>query len=425
MRSSRSRHERAGQQQPVELKEEADTTQFTPPVKKDVTPEPEQKPDVEPEQNPGDSPEEPPAETPDGSSWPKGHTDPPGAFPVPEKPKSDPPPEEPDDVVGPKPDPKGWTDPPDAWPRGDHSESKKAPALVAQWKGDVLHVTRDGSVWRVKPDDKFIIRVGDKVEPKGSAEFTLMDGGLLRLDGELSFDGEPEALSLTLHDGALYADVTHELAVTSERVTARLTGVGVLEQRLHGFEVFCVSGSVRSGEDDLTAGYRARLEDDGFKHDKKIGWEDVQREFKFLRETPKRVMLHEDLAEAPGELFGGEIKDGVLVGNSDSENGSGFYLREPYEYRQGDVVRFRFRIETAREMILQFGTLESDNWRYKLGGVKAGEWIEYELPLGKLYKTTDVAKKAEPGLRLKFFQLHPEEGKTKIEIDSVEIVHQP
>ena len=59
----------------------------------------------------------------------------------------------------------------------------------------------------------------EKATELGVAEIRplVTERSVLRLDGELSFDGEPEALSLTLHDGALYADVTHELAVTSDK----------------------------------------------------------------------------------------------------------------------------------------------------------------------------------------------------------------
>lgn len=364
---------------------------------------------------------------PDAGSWPKGWTDPPGALPVPDRPKPEPEPELPDDVVSPHPGGKGWTDPPGAFPdpTPDKTSAEERPVLVAAWKADSMRVTREGSVRKLKQGDAFSIRAGDLVSSKDSAELTLMDGGLLRLDGELSFDGEPEALTLTLHDGALYADVTNELSVTSEKVTARVSGVSVLEQRLRGFDVFCLSGSVKSGDDDLTAGYRARLEDDGFRHDKAITWADVQNEFRFLRETPRRVMLREELNQAPGELFGGELKAGILSGEADGDTGIGFYFRDAYAFRDGDVVRFRFRVGKACEMILQFGTAESGNWRHKLGGVKADEWIDYELPLSELYKTTDVAQQAEPGLIFKFFQLHPEDAAAHIEIDSVEIVHQP
>ncbi|MCA8936118.1 MAG: hypothetical protein KDB68_07915 [Planctomycetes bacterium] len=371
---------------------------------------------------------------PDEAEWENGAPE------VPEKPDTEttpddkPEPKEPDDVVGPDPNGMGRTDPPEAFPdpakedpyAPDKTAARPGRVLVSMWSGDSLKVTRaDGGESKVKEGEDFSIRAGDRITPRGVAEFMLLDGGLLRLDGEITFEGEPEALKLTLHDGALYADVAHEISVASEQVTARLAGVGVLEQRLHGFDVFCISGTVRSTNDGLEAGYRARLEDDGFKHEKAIGWDDVQREFKFLRETPRRSMLREELTEAPGELFGGAIEGGVLKGESDPASGLGFYLRQPYAFQDGDVVRFRFKVDKACELILQFGSEDSGNWRHKLGGIKPGEWIEYELPLVDLYKTTDVAVGAQPGLSFKFFQLHPEETTTGMEIDWVEIVHTP
>lgn len=326
---------------------------------------------------------------------------------------------------------RDWTDPPESWPNpkrySDPRES--APVLVSAWKGDGIKVRHQGPagdvVRKLKAGDAFEFRAGDRVEPKGHADFTLADGTLVRLDGELTFGGEASALKLTLHDGALYADTAAPLVVNAGELAVTVSGVAVLEERLHGLDVFCVSGSVSAGDDSLPAGFQSRLGKDGFGRDKKINWADLQREFGFLKETPSRAMLREELAEAPGELFGGELKDGVLAGETDSETGIGFYLRKPYATQAGDVVRFRFRVERACELILQFGTVGDSNWRHKMGGVKAGEWIEYELPLSELYKTTEVNRNAEPGLQLKFFQLHPEDGQTRIEIDWVEIVHRP
>ncbi|MEZ5993505.1 MAG: hypothetical protein R3E76_14305 [Planctomycetota bacterium] len=386
---------------------------------------------TDPESEP--APEKTP--TPNHSEQDNGGTSEDAGKPAPEVvPDDRPEPKEPDDVVGPDPNGMGRTDPPEAFPdpakedpyAPDKTAARPGRVLVSMWSGDSLKVTRaDGGELKVKEGEDFSIRAGDRIKPRGVAEFMLLDGGLLRLDGEITFEGEPEALKLKLHDGALYADVAHEISVASEQVTARLAGVGVLEQRLHGFDVFCISGTVRSTNDGLEAGYRARLEDDGFKHEKAIGWDDVQREFRFLRETPRRSMLREELTEAPGELFGGIVDGGVLKGESDPASGLGFYFRQPYAFKAGDVVRFRFKVEKACELILQFGSEDNGNWRHKLGGIKPGEWIEYELPLVDLYKTTDVAVGAQPGLRLKFFQLHPEETSTGMEIDWVEIVHTP
>jgi len=387
----------------------------TPEQQEQVTPEPEAQPQPEPKgaTEPGPAPEPKPETKPDDQV---------------EQPEDAPPP---DDTVKDSPPPKGWTDPPESWPDpkryADPRES--APVLVTAWKGESVRVRHQGPAGdverKLKPGEAFEFRAGDRVEPKGYADFTLVDGTLVRLDGELTFGGEASALKLTLHDGALYADTAAPLVVNAGELAVTVSGVAVLEERLHGLDVFCVSGSVSAGDDSLPAGFQSRLGKDGFGRDKKISWPDVQREFGFLKETPARAMLREELAEAPGELFGGELTDGVLAGDTDSETGIGFYLREPYATQAGDVVRFRFRVERACELILQFGTVGESNWRHKMGGVKAGEWIEYELSLSELYKTTEVSRSAEPGLQLKFFQLHPEDARTRVEIDWVEIVHRP
>jgi hypothetical protein len=348
----------------------------------------------------------------------------------------------PDDTVSSEPDPsdndnphprKDWTDPPESRPdpKGEKyaDPGNDVPVLVSAWKADGLKVWRAGAGdkagERVEAGEEFLIRKGDRVQPKGTAEFTLVDGTLLRAEGELTFSGETGALSLILHDGALYADTASPLAVNREDVSLSIDGVAVLEERLHGMDVFCISGRVNWGAEFLAAGRSARLEKDGFRREKPITWADVQREFKFLKDPPTRAIVVEELVEEPGNIFGGELVDGVLVGEVDGDVGIGFYLREPYSFGDGDVVRFRFRVEKACEMILQFGTVEEGNWRHKMGGIKAGEWVDYEIPLVELYKTTDVARKAAPGLSLKFFQLHPEDAESRIEIDRVEIVHKP
>jgi hypothetical protein len=334
-----------------------------------------------------------------------------------------------DGEVGPR---KDWTDPPESWPNPkkpigapDETSPKERAVLVSNWKGESLRVTRDGREQKWKAGEVNQLLDGDRVATKGAVDFILADGGLLRLDGEVTFAAEANSVKLALHDGAVYADTAGDLRIATDKVEAVVTGVAVLEERLHGVDVFCLTGRVNWGTDFLAGGRHARLENDGFGREKAITWAEVQREFQFLKDSPTRTMLVEELAEEPRKLFGGSLVDGVLVGDVDSDVGIGFYLREPYSFRDGDVVRFRFRVENACEMILQFGTVEDANWRHKMGGIKAGEWVEYELPLRELYKTTDVALKAEPGLTLKFFQLHPEDATSRIEIDRVEIVHRP
>lgn len=316
------------------------------------------------------------------------------------------------------------TDPPESWPgkvKETDTTTKERAVLVSAWSGEGIKINGN----RIEPDDPVQIRAGDNVRVKGFADFTLVDGTLLRVDGEITFEGDEKTISLQLNDGALYADTATSVRIGGDGVSAVIDGLAVVEERLRALDLYCLRGVIRSGEDELRAGYHARLEDDGIGREKAMAWTDVQREFRFLKDAPVRALVQEDLDEAPGKLFGGVIKEGVLRGESDSETGIGFYFSEPYTLGNGDVVRFRFRVEKACELILQFGSVENGNWRHKMGGVKAGEWIEYELPLAELYKTTDVARKAEPGLALKFFQLHPEETSAEIRIDSVKIVRRP
>ncbi|MCB9895333.1 MAG: hypothetical protein H6839_12850 [Planctomycetes bacterium] len=404
-------------------------------------------PKPEPQPAPNDSEDtvpEPEVEPAPGPQPTKTHT---GPFPVPDFPR---PPKKPDDQVsgddpegpvGPLPKDPGLTDPPESWPdpkkpkyadpnKGTPTPAKRA-VLVAAWKGDSIRISRqdtDGK-WteeeRVKSGEAFEICAGDRIKPKGSAEFTLVDGTLLRLDGEITFGGEESRIAVALNDGALYADTAAPLTVTKDEIVASITGVAVVEERLHGMDVFCVGGRVSAGEDFLMAGFQARLEKDGFGRDRNITWQDVQREFRFLKDTPQRLVLCESMDESPKGVFGGEVADGMLAGDTDSDTGIGFYLREPHELNVGDVVRFRVRLEKSAELILQFGTVADDNWRNKLGSVRGGEWIEMELPLAELFKTLDPSEKARPGMELKFFQLHPEDARAHIEIDWVEIVHRP
>ena len=298
---------------------------------------------------------------------------------------------------------------------------KEKPVLVSSWNGESIKVNGN----RVERGDEVQICAGDRVWVKGFADFTLVDGTLLRVDGEITFKGDEKAISVQLDDGALYADTVLPLAVAGDGVTAVIAGLAVVEERLNALDLYCLRGRISVGEEFITGGVRSRADDDGLGREKPVTWSDLQREFRFLKDVPLRALLREELDQAPGRLFGGELKEGVLLGESDSSTGLGFYFRESHAFGEGDAVRFRFRVESACELILQLGTDESGNWRHKLGGVKPGEWIEYELPLNELYKTTDVARKAEPGLRFKFFQLHPEETTSNIQIDWVEIVRKP
>ncbi|MCA8916889.1 MAG: hypothetical protein KDB90_15960 [Planctomycetes bacterium] len=349
-----------------------------------------------------------------------------------------------DDPKGPtSPLPKdpGLTDPPESWPnpkgptvaepKKETPGSTELAVLAVAWKAESLRVSRqnESGKWieeeRFKAGDEYTVRAGDRIKPKGSAEFTLVDGSLLRLDGEITFGGEATAIRIALNDGAIYADTAMPLTVSKDEISASIAGIAVLEERLHGMDVFCVGGRVSAGEDFLMAGFQARLEKDGFGRDKNITWEDVQREFRFLKDTPQRLLLREEMDDAPKGVFGGVIADGLLSGDTDSDTGIGFYLREPHRLQAGDVVRFRVRLKKSCELILQFGTVADDNWRNKLGTLQGGEWIEIELPLAELFKTLDPSQKAQPGMELKFFQLHPEDGRAQIEIDWVEIVHRP
>ena len=331
---------------------------------------------------------------------------------------------EPDGQIGPDPNQPDWTDPSESWPRKNKDTDttpKARPVLVSSWNGEAIKVNGD----RFKHGEAVEIRTGDSVEVKAFADFTLVNGTLLRVDGEITFEGDEKEIAVQLEDGALYADTVAPLRVDGDGISAVVEGMAVVEERLNALDLYCLRGRISVGEDFIAAGFRSRADDDGLGREKAFTWPDVQREFRFLKDVPARALLREDLDEAPGKLFGGELKDGVLGGESDSATGLGFYFRESHTYQEGEVVRFRFRVEKACELILQLGTDENGNWRHKLGGVKPGEWIEFELPLAEFYKTIDVAKSAEPGLRFKFFQLHPEETTTAMEIDWVEIVRKP
>lgn len=408
--------EQAEREQPIE-EEDA-------PAKPEVTPEPEQ-PSETPE--PKDTPEPEPKDEPKPDEQvekptPKPEEEDESVTDVTPNPPEDQV-EDPSDNESPHPR-KDWTDPPDSWPgkiKDTDTTAPKRPVLVSAWKGEGIKINGK----RAEPGDEVQICAGDQVWVKGFADFTLVDGTLLRVDGEITFEGDEKAIAVQLNDGALYADTASSLRVGGDGVSAVIDGLAIVEERLRALDLYCLRGVIRIGEEELSSGYHSRLEDDGLGRAKATTWSEVQREFRFLKDVPLRALLREDLDDAPGTLFGGAIKDGVLRGETDSETGLGFYLREPYTIGDGDVVRFRFRVEKACEMILQFGTVENANWRHKMGGVKAGEWIEYELPLSELYKTTDVAKKAEAGLQLKFFQLHPEDTSVDIQLDWVEVVRRP
>lgn len=410
--------EQAQREQPVKEESDAPAKPEVTPVRDEPakTPEPKDapEPELDDEPQPDEQVEKP---TPEPEKEDESVTD------VTPKPPEDQV-ENPSDNESPHPW-RDWTDPPESWPGRikdtDTTAPQKRPVLVSSWNGEGIKINGK----RAEPDDEVQICAGDHVWVKGFADFTLVDGTLLRVDGEITFEGDEKAISVQLNDGALYADTAAGLRVGGDSVSAVVNGLAVVEERLRSFDVYCLRGHVTAGAEMLAAGFQARLKDGSFEREKPTAWADVQREFKFLRESPARTLVREDLDNTPGTLFGGAIEDGVLRGETDSETGLGFYLREPYSIGEGDVVRFRFRVEKACEMILQFGTVENANWRHKIGGVKAGEWIVYEVPLRELYKTTDVAQKAAPGLRLKFFQLHPEDAEGEVRIDWVEIARKP
>ncbi len=363
-------------------------------------------------------------------------------WPIPEVTEPVPPSSDKPTVEGPRDGsgmPPGMTDPPDAWPgrvtkpTESPGESGKEPAAPAQRlmlcrdfkpsRKDGIKVA-SGKDWRVLVAGSEIIS-GDRIKVTGWADFTLLDGTLLRLDGEMVLQGQDGKPDAELLDGALYADTSATLQVRHEALKATVSGITMMEQRLHSLEVACLQGSVTCGPATLGQGRTARLGSEGFSREKAVSFADLQRENRFLKDVPARQTLREDFNDAPGEITGGAIKDGVLVGKGDAETGTIVALRKPVTLRGNEVVRLRFRVDRRTEVVLQFGTAQG-NYRHIELNPEPGKWQEVEIPIRDFFKATDPASRLGDGLALLRFQMHDNEAaELGVEVDWLEVLSRP
>ncbi|MBK9974784.1 MAG: hypothetical protein IPP14_08425 [Planctomycetes bacterium] len=331
------------------------------------------------------------------------------------------------------------TDPPGAWPRRvtkpteSPGESGKEPAAPAQRlvlctdfkpsRKDGIKVAA-GKDWRVLVAGSEII-AGDRIKVTGWADFVLLDGTLLRLDGEMVLQGQDGKPDAELLDGALYADTSATLQVRHEALKATVSGIAMMEQRLHSLDVACLQGSVTCGPVTLGQGRTARLGSEGFSREKAVSFADLQRENRFLKDAPARQTLREDFNDPPGEITGGAIKDGVLVGKGDAETGTLIALRKPVTLRGNEVVRLRFRVDRRTEVVLQFGTAQG-NYRHIELNPEPGKWQEVEIPIRDFFKATDPESRLGDGLALLRFQVHDNEtAELGVEVDWLEVLSRP
>ncbi|MCF6227364.1 MAG: hypothetical protein L3J82_01695 [Planctomycetes bacterium] len=264
------------------------------------------------------------------------------------------------------------------------------------------------------------IRSGDRAKAKNYAEFVLKGGSLLRISGEVLFEINEQSLTLSIEDGAIYIDSTEVIMVAAHGVSAHVEGISVLEEKSRSLQVHCLQGT--AGE--LTAGQYSRLTAKGFGRVSETDWLTVQRKFKFLKTTPARLLLRQTFDESPEKVFGGVVKDGQLVGESDNKDGVGFYFAEPLKHAAGDLARIRLRLAKACTVVIQFGTVPSGNYRMLRKNMKANEWIELEISMAYLQKNTDSTAPNRQTI-WKFLQIHAEDTTVQITIDKLEIVHRP
>ncbi|MCC7508110.1 MAG: hypothetical protein IT464_01885 [Planctomycetes bacterium] len=353
-----------------------------------------------------------------GKDLPPGYTDPPGAFPDPEQP--------PPVIPGAEPKREDVETPQPAKPEPGPTEAVKTAVVAREFKAsrkDGLRVTRAGAFEKRKAEPGFEILSGDRLQVSGWVDVTLTDGTLLRLDGEVTLTEKDAQLGVELHDGAFYAD-TARLNISAGELAMQLAGIAVVEERLRELDLHLIEGKATSGEHELFASLRSRLGKEGFNRSRSTTWADVSGEYKFLRDVPVRRLLREDLADAPGELWGGEIKDGVLTGPGEKDRGVAFYLREKYTTQQGASVRVRFRIQTTCDLVIQLGA--DENYRCLQKAVRGGEWHEIEIPLGEFFRTLQKSGDLPVGTDIRRFQIHGEDGDPQlIEIDWVEFNRRP
>lgn len=324
--------------------------------------------------------------------------------------------------------PEGWTDPPESWPgkTPEGTQPRERAVLCAEIKTsrkDGLRIAQDGK-WIVLPAGQ-ALREGDRVKVSGFADLTLADGTLLRLDGEMALGLEDKTTVAQLFDGALFADCAGPLVVSHENVRVTLNGQALVEQRVRSLDVAVLQGTAVAAGGELAAGRTARLEVDGFGRDKPISFADLQREHRFLKDSPERRTLREDFADYNGEIWGGEVKEGILKGGYDKARGLAFHF-EPLTLRGNEVVRLRYRIAKRVDLVLQFGTTGDGNFRYVIRAAEAGKWLEVEVPVTAFFTNMDESQKLTAGTAVRRFQLHDDDGNLiEAEVDWVEIISRP
>lgn len=325
--------------------------------------------------------------------------------------------------------PDGWTDPPEAWPGKPFPEGtgpKERAVLCSEVKPsrkDGVRLARDGK-WIVLAAGQSL-HDGDRVKVSGWADFTLADGTLVRLDGEMALTLENKVSVAQLFDGVLYADCKAALSVTHEDLKVTIDGQAVIEQRVRSLDVAVLSGTATSGQGKVEAGRTARLEVEGFGRDKQISFADMQLEHRFLKEAPERKALREDFSDYKGEIWSGEVRDGVLKGGYDTKRGLAFHF-ENLPLRGNEVVRLRYRVNRRIDLVLQFGTTGDGNFRYVIRGAEAGKWLEVEVPVVAFFTNMDESQKLAPGTAVRRFQLHDDDGNViEAEVDWVEVISRP
>lgn len=331
------------------------------------------------------------------------------------------------------------TDPPGAFPDPDREPTAAGKTavfgrIVANSRD--VRLTREGRSFERLPADAvvtgFVLHVGDKLRVLENSQLTLSNGALLSLEGEFTLGGKADSPSLSMHSGAIYADTTgtSPLTVQFGVLTCMIDGVACLKESGGRVRVFCLEGKVRGPDRELKTGFSARLYEEEFGREAATSWSAVQREIKFLKVPPTRLMWREDFNESPGEVWGGEVANGVLRGKlgpaDQPERGTAFYFRENYTVRAGDVLRFRVKFASACEVVVQINSEADGNYRHKLAKVKAGEWLTVEIPVSEFFKTADPGQTLQPGMLIRRFQLHPEDHPPiELELDWVEFIHRP
>lgn len=330
-----------------------------------------------------------------------------------------------------RPYPEGWTDPPESWPgrlpaKPDGTDVRPRAVVSADIKPsrkDGVRIAENGK-WKVLPAGRSLYE-GDRVKVSGWADFTLTGGALVRLDGEMALTLEGKAAALQLFDGAMFVDCTAPLAVHCDNLVATVSGQAVLERRVRSMDVAVLLGTVGAGQATLSAGRMARLESEGFTREKAVSFADLQREHRFLKDAPERKTLREDFTSYKGEIWGGEVKDGVLKGGHDKVRGLAFHF-EPLSLRGNEVVRVRYKVSRRVEVVFQFGTTGDGNFRHVVMNPEPGKWHEAEIPIREFSAQGDGKTRLGAGLSVRRFQVHDNDGaELESEIAWFEIISRP